>query len=524
MKRHIGIIIVFLTAALCFGQKRDASDSIFNDSRIYRYDLTFYTDQWDSIMQYNKLNEEVYIPARFVWHKDNGDSVAYDSIGVRYKGNSSYNFAGSSPKKPYKMYFNKYRKDQKFFDVEKLNFSNLVHDPSHMREKISYDLCRRLMPVSRAVYAIITVKGVEIGLFLQLENVDEDFLSRTYKDDQSNLYKSSDNGTSLKYKGQNQSAYADEYELKTNTDKDDWGGLILMLEKLNTTSDSNFVKVVGKALDLDNCIRYLAFNMVTSNFDSYTGSGRNIYLYDDSQSKQFKLIPWDFNLGFGNYSGGWNILTVDAFTIPNLNIRPLAQRILGIDSLKKAYGRYISNMINNFVCSDTIMALAARIKPVIDSAVKKTANNFFDYDKFLSNIESDYAFKEGASITVFPGLKSFADKRFAELKKQLEREAIPVLNPRVRSNAQGAVLRCSPVSGGKNIIVYYSLKTEAPEAAIKIHNAKGEMLCSIVRKIKNAGTFTEMIDTRKLPAGFYTVSLVSGKINASAGIILAKTE
>jgi len=161
MKRNSGIIIVFLLAALCFGQRRDASDTIFNDSRIYRYDLSFYTDQWDSLMQYNKQNEEVYIPARFAWHKDNGDSVVFDTIGVRYKGNSSYQFAGPSPKKPLKFYFNKYFKDQKFFNVEKLNFSNLVHDPSHMREKISYDLCRRLMPVSRSAYSIITVKCPE---------------------------------------------------------------------------------------------------------------------------------------------------------------------------------------------------------------------------------------------------------------------------------------------------------------------------------------------------------------------------
>jgi hypothetical protein len=523
MIKHAGFMaIVFMTAALCLGQKHDSSDYIYDDTKIQKYDLSFFIEKWSDTLEAHKANDQEYIPARLTWHGENGDSMTLDSIGVRYKGNSSYNFAGTNPKKPYKFKFDKYRKNQKFFNLSIINLGNLVRDPSCMREKISYDLSRKLMPTSRASYAKIFVSGAEIGLFLQVEEVDDNFLHLNFKDDQSNLYKSSDNGTAMKFLGVNQTDYAKDYDLKTNTTANDWSGLILMLDKLNNTSDTNFVKVVGKALDLDNCIRYLAFNMVTSNFDSYTGSSRNLYLYDDQQSKKFKLIPWDFNLGWGNYPGGWNIITVDAFAIPNLNIRPLSKRILDNDSLKYVYGKYISDMINYYICPDTIASMAARLKGILDSAVKNAANNFYDYDKFLSNIETDYTYSEGSTRITIPGIKSFAKARFPELKKQLETQKIAVLNPSFRSSATNAAFQCQSAFGGKHINVSYSLKTAVHEISLSIHNAKGELMRSLISGNKTAGSYTDIVDVRTLPAGYYTVSLNTGTMKASVGMILTK--
>ena len=42
-------------------------------------------------------------------------------------------------------------------------------------------------------------------------------------------------------------------------------------------------------------------SLAISNFDSYTGSGRNFYLYDDLTSGKFKMMPWDLNESFGAY-------------------------------------------------------------------------------------------------------------------------------------------------------------------------------------------------------------------------------
>jgi spore coat protein CotH len=480
---------------------------------------------WADSLDVHKNGDEEYIPARFVWHKSDGDSTVLDSVGVRYKGNSSFTYSGSNIKKPTKINFSWVHKKQTFYDLEKLNLHNMVRDPSCMREKISYDLMRRLMPASRTSYVILSVDTMQIGLYLQVEDIDQGFLTRNFKDDQSNLYKTGDQGSAMKYLGVNASSYSEQWDLRTNEDDGDISGLIWMLEKLNNTTDSNFVKVAGKALDLDNCIQYLAYNMVTSNFDSYTGSTRNVYLYDDKTSQKFKLIPWDFNLGWGNFPYKWDVVKVDAFNFDSSELanKPLIRRVLANESLRQLYGKYILYYINKVMSQDTVAAMAGRIKTLIDSAVITSANNFYDHDKFLTNIESDYSYMESGSRIIIPGIKSFAAKRYEQLKTQLDRENIlPVLNQAVRGVNPAVRLRVSAAAGGRSLTVRFSAMPAAGHVVVTMHNAKGEALCSFDQDIQTAGVYGTTFDTGSLPSGFYAVSLNMGKTRASSGVMLVK--
>src|SRR5690606_10721689 len=212
--------------------------------------------------------------------------------------------------------------------VEKLNFSNCAADPSFMREKIGYDIAAKYMPAPRASFANISVEGRLIGLYTQVEQVDKFFLRRHFQDDDGNLFKAADNGATLQYRGQNQSAYAAEFELQTNEKADDWSDLVNLLDKLNGTPAPDFVRAVGAVLDLDIAIRHLALTTVLSHFDSYTGSGRNFYLYSDPFSRRFSVIPWDLNMAFGAFTNNWNVITADIVAISNLNQRPLNKRLL----------------------------------------------------------------------------------------------------------------------------------------------------------------------------------------------------
>src|SRR5690606_21660099 len=275
-------LLVMGLAAFASGQSVDSAAALFDGAKVNSYELRFYSADWeDSLEYYKEFAGEIYMPARFVYRAPGGDSVVLDSIGVRYKGNSSYNFAKATPKKPFKFKFDKYRSDQRFFGVEKLNFSNCAADPSFMREKIGYDIAAKYMPAPRASFANISVEGRLIGLYTQVEQVDKFFLRRHFQDDDGNLFKAADNGATLQYRGQNQSAYAAEFELQTNEKADDWSDLVNLLDKLNGTPAPDFVRAVGAVLDLDIAIRHLALTTVLSHFDSYTGSGRNFYLYSD---------------------------------------------------------------------------------------------------------------------------------------------------------------------------------------------------------------------------------------------------
>jgi spore coat protein CotH len=522
MKQCISILFVFISAGVSLGVVIDPSSVVFDDRIVNDYRITFYQTQWDTMLAFNKDNDEVYMPARFRWRGPSGDSIVLDSIGVRYKGNSSYVFAGASFKKPYKISFNEYKKDQLFFGLEKLNFSNSVLDPSCMREKIAYDVLRKYMPSPRAAFATLTVEDSLVKAFYtQVEQVDELFLDRHFGGHKYNLYKAGDQGAYLTFKDYNQSSYLADYELKTNEKEDNWSGLIIMIDSLNNAPDADFVRIVGKHFDIDNCIRYLAFNMVNCNFDSYTGSGRNFYLYDDQKAGAFKLVPWDVNLSFGMYQYMWNVVTVDAFapSPSNLNQRPLAKRILSDDSLKRVYAEYMEKMIAGPLNADSIGLVAHRLKAVIDSSVKSDVKKFYTYEQFCTNIDTEVVILEGTKRTILPGLKSFTAMRNANVSAQIE-QMLPVdYRPKKRA-ASGAMQQCEYRALTKSLLLRYYVPMAPVRVAIRVYTADGVVVRSWSEGNSAQGVHTRRFDARGLSAGYYAIQLTVGKLSATAGIVL----
>jgi hypothetical protein len=523
MKYFISLLLGFIPVHASPGAVIDSSDLIFNDRIVNDYRITFYQTQWDTMLRFNKDLDEAYMPARFAWHGPGGDSIVLDSIGVRYKGNSSYNFSGASQKKPFKFSFNKYRKNQRFFTIEKLNFGNNAQDPSCMREKIAYDILRKYMPSPRTAFATLTVEDSLIkALYTQVEQVDEFFLDRHFGGHKYNLYKAADQGAYLDFKGFNQSAYSADYELKTNETANDWSGLINMLDTLTNTPDTDFIEVVGKCLCIDNCIRYLAFNMVNGNFDSYTGSGRNFYLYDNQTAGFFKLIPWDVNLAFGMYQYMWNVITVDAFapSPSNLNQRPLAKRILSNDSLKRVYAGYMKQMIAGPLNADSIGIVAHRLKTVIDSSVKSDVKKFYTYEQFCTNIDTEVVIQEGTKRTILPGLKSFTAMRNNYVSAQIEKMLPVDYRPISRLSASGAMQQCDYSALTKRLLLRYCVPSTMARVTIRIYNANGELVRSWFEGNRVSGVYTRRFDTLDLSAGYYAVQLTVGKATASKGFLL----
>ncbi len=391
----------------------EQSDTLFNANIIHKFELQFYTENWQDSLEYNYEElDQVYMPARLVYN----DETVLDSIGVRYKGNSSYIRSGATVKKPFKFKFGEYIDDQTLFGAERLNFSNSVSDPTFMREMIGYYVSGKYMPSPRAVYANIYVEGELIGLYIEVEQVDELFLKRHFENNDGNLYKASDDGATLNYRWDSQTPYESEYELKTNEDENDWSNFIDMLEKLNTTPDESFAPVMSECLNIDRAISHLAFNMIFSSFDSYTGSGRNFYFYDDRDTDLFNLIPWDLNETFGTYTNNWNVITQDVVRVSNAADRPLICRIMQNDSLRSIYFSRIREMIGGFASLDSVTMLIKRYQPLIEAAVLADDNKLYTSEQFFTNIEDDVRISLGQ---VIPGLKSFNQRRNANILEQI---------------------------------------------------------------------------------------------------------
>lgn len=390
------------------------SETLFGFDRVNNFALTFYDENWaDSLKKHYGDDESFYMPARF-----EGNGTVLDSVGVRYKGNSSYVAAQNSAKKPLKIKFAAF-KPQTFYGAKQLNFGNCAKDPSFMREVLSYRALSNYTSVPRTAFANITANGELLGLYVQVEQVNEDFLTAHFSSDAGNLYKVGDHGAGLEWLGDDAALYEAEYDLKNNGTANDWSRFVSLLNMLNNSEVS-----LDTILDIDRAVTLLAFNMVASNFDSYTGSGRNYYLYDNPVTEKFTLLPWDQNEAFGSYSNGWDVVNNSITSPANIAKRPLTRRILENSSLKRLYLDKITAMIEGAFNPDTIASWADQLKPVIESSVEADQNKLYSTENFHTNIESSLSLGLSGSI---PGVKSFSLERTAAIHAQLD-EAYEAMN------------------------------------------------------------------------------------------------
>lgn len=393
----------------------DSSEILFQDSPVRAYSIDFYGDTaWSAKLEAMWKADSGYLPARFF-----DGRTTLDSVGVRYKGNSSFTLAGNNPKKPFKIKFNEF-KDATYHGVKVLNFSNGIGDPSLMRERIGYAIARRIMPAPRANFAHLTLAGTPLGIYTQVEQADKSFLKRWFESTKGNLFKAGDDGASLTWLGDDGGAYAasGDYELKTNEDAANWNGFARFVAFLDNSTDSVFCADRGGYFDDANVARFLAFNTVLSHFDSYNGSGRNWYMYQpDTASPRMTMIPWDLNLAFGAYGGASGALSLALDTVQApLADRPLFRRFLACPATREAYFGAVRELVSTIASTDSVAAMVVRDSALVASFVESDANKFYSTAAWRTNLRANVRGSEGLVL----GLVSFSSERNARLSSQLE--------------------------------------------------------------------------------------------------------
>ncbi len=171
----------------------DESDTFFDDSYVHEIYLTFDDADYGTTGWYDTLYDshandpdDPYFPAGF-----SGDGVTIDTVGVRFKGNSS--FSANGIKKSFKIDFDEYDEDNDelvFYDLKKLNLNNGFKDPTMLREKLFLDFAGDFVAAPRAVHTKVYVNGEYYGLYTAVEQVDKTFVQNRFGDDEDgNLFK-----------------------------------------------------------------------------------------------------------------------------------------------------------------------------------------------------------------------------------------------------------------------------------------------------------------------------------------------
>ena len=207
--------------------------------------------------------------------------------------------------------------------------------------------------------------------------------------------------------------------LKTNENRPDHAALLRFLEVLNHEPDSTFPEAIERVLDVDAALRFLAVSAVAVHLDSYLGSARNYYLYEEDG--RFTMVPWDMNEAFGTFRCGIERsrlidLYVDEPTAAPLAGRPLAARLLGHRPYLDAYHGYVRELVEGPLAPGAAEAridrLAGLLAPLVEDVQSAEGRRLTELDYDLP------APRLGAPAAVAE-LKSFVAARAESVRRQL---------------------------------------------------------------------------------------------------------
>ncbi len=354
--------------------------------------------------------------------KNHSASVTYkgvvlENIAIRTKGYSSLEpvYSSGSTRFSFKLDIDKYVKGQKLLGLKKFSLNNNFSDPTYMRDHLSYELMRSVdLPAPRTSYANLYVNGVLRGLYLLVEQVDSEFLYRSFENAEGDLYKMerevvASMGSDLLWIDDDISSYG-AAELKTNKKSSNNSAFITMLDVLNNGGD------IESVIDVDAVLRYLAVSTAMSNLDSYQGMRpQNYYLYE--VDGKFSVIPWDMNMSFGTYNIGCTDKQVFDFFIDEPTVgamvdRPLIDKLFNVPSFKNAYHNHLQSLIQNDLSLSSMEAAIEELANMIRDDVAGDPTAFYILADFEQALTTD-------SDVVF-GLTSFVAVRNSSIQGQLD--------------------------------------------------------------------------------------------------------
>ncbi|MCB0409757.1 MAG: CotH kinase family protein [Flavobacteriales bacterium] len=381
------VIFTFLTFV---GKGQD----LYDLNNITTIELTFWDSNWDATLDTyyaNDLGERLVANAVI-------NGVVFDSVGVKYKGNSTY--STSNFKNPLNIDL-EYVKNQDYDGFTTLKLSNIGKDPSYVREVLSYKIGRQYMDMPLSNYATVTINGTYYGVYSSSESINSDFQKKYVHASKNNTrFKCNPPAgagpgvttlPSLEYLGTDSSSYFDGYELKSDYG---WGDLPIFTNNLvnNPSSLESF-------LDIDRAIWMIAFDNVMSNLDSYLGPFKqNYYLIKDDNDRMLPII-WDLNESIGGFTmisggggpggGGVTSLTqMDLFLRDGDTGYPLVKAIFDNPIYKRMYVAHVKTIVEENIITNTYYTDGQDLQALIDSYVQSEPNPFYSYSYFTSNLTS----------------------------------------------------------------------------------------------------------------------------------------
>lgn len=517
-------------------------------------------DYWAQLAK-NYLGTEqqaTYLEASLEW-----GPYKFASVGVRYKGNSSYSGARTL-KKPFRIKLNEFVKGQKIEGIGAFNLSNGLNDPSLVREPLYYEMATALgLKAPRTNYAALYINDEYIGLYVLGEVVNSDFLKNYFgsKEDTGNLYKGNI-GASFADLGDDKAKYKEVWEKQTNEEADDWSDLIELCKIIDTTPAAQLKAKLEPLMDIDSVLTALALDNATVNLDSYVGLNQNFNIYRRPSDKRWVWIVWDPSLAFGAFGGSGASVTelITEYTqtgggfpgggggggLPPGGLppggfppgglppgggfpggggggggggaagatRPLATKLWEIPEYKERYRQIYKDLVTRIYNAEKLVARANTLRAMIRPYVQADTQLLNTFDQFETAMTAPIATAQqpgggqqgggqpgggGLNGANTPGLQTVIDGRTAWLKTQFASQTFPA----AKVTANTAELNFTTAATQKIELNYTGVNTPPTWSLYASTENGGNWLTPNITGGPLPGSFDLTINAKDLANGVY---------------------
>jgi len=472
MRKTIAISIFLLVA--CSSSWLFAQGGLYDAEHIPEIRIYFEEENWDAILDsfYVAGEEERLLGAVEI------DGTRLEGAGIRYKGFSSV--STNRIKNPFNISLDYATPGQEYQGINKIKLSNVIQDPSFLREVLTYEIAREYMPASRANFARVWVNDYWMGLYTNVEAVNKDFVEDWYGSRDMPFFKC--NPEELDFDGENSElsnvhgsdpfSYVPYYDMKSD---EGWEELYHLIDTLNEHPEH-----ISKILNVDRTLWMHALNYALVNFDSYIGYAQNYYLYRDATGR-WNPILWDLNMSFGSYRFSDASLYWNGFTIEDAKVldplahynsvsvfeRPLLRNLFVNPTYRRMFLAHIRTIIEENIVNQDYYLRGLVLQQMIDADVAADTNKFYSYADFQDNLTLQVS-----DLIDYPGLTELMDARATYLSAYPGYQGAPMLTNAASSPVEIHVgedaVVTARVEDADSVILYYRSNVVSPFQGIEM--------------------------------------------------------
>ncbi|MEM9385234.1 MAG: CotH kinase family protein [Pseudomonadota bacterium] len=249
-------------------------------------------------------------------------------VGIRKKG-----FQGSlSEEKPaLKLDLNRFIAGGDINGVTRLTLNNARQDPSLAKQCLAFQIFRDAGLVApRCNFAQVRVNGEELGIYVNVEEVDETFVARNFDDPLGKLFEAE---ISDFWPG----PWINTWDPDTESAEDGNEELLDLTDVLELTPYESLLPELEARVDIPWFVRYWATEALIAHSDGYAFNMNNSVVYVSPLENQMRFIPWDMDSDF--FPEGQTIFAIRSalarrmYNLPDTQALFLAEMQTVLDSL-----------------------------------------------------------------------------------------------------------------------------------------------------------------------------------------------